>query len=229
MTSTQKPLLLLDVDGVLNAFQPARPHTVRKLGGRTHNGVFTPYTVRFDNEIVEMIDALAEHFEIHWATMWNHKANTEIAAALGVDHSPVMVCNHFAGWDIAKDEERLTDAEIKRLWYAKTPLIPAYVADRPFAWVDDDHSGADLRYLNERLDQDFFLCQTDAYSGLTWRDVAELITWASTLGAGTPAAKGNHAPPVFVPQPDPVLYFDEPVKIDWDSDEVRELLSAMDD
>ncbi len=178
-----KPILLLDIDGVINAFDPTRPHVTRKVGGRwTKNGSFTPYTLRFDNEVVEMIDALSEHFEIHWATMWNGRANHQVAPVLGIEGFPVMTCSHEAGYDAAI-ARGLRPRTVRFLWYAKTPLIPSYVKGRPFAWVDDDHTFEDKIYLrkHEAITAPFLLHKTDAKTGLTWADVADLITWAESL------------------------------------------------
>jgi hypothetical protein len=179
MTSTpfEKPILLLDVDGVLNAFAPVRPHTTHVVG---------PYNVRFDNEIVDMIDALAESFEIHWATMWNSRANSQIAPVLGIDPFPVLFCDHARGWDEAR-ARGLGDYSTKLLWFAKSPLIPAHVAGRPFAWVDDDHGHADRAFLVTQSDcsDEFLLLQTNAKSGLTWDDVATLNDWAAKQAYGS--------------------------------------------
>lgn len=215
MTTTTKPILLLDVDGVVNAFGPRRPHVERQLGGRRVKGVWIPYVIRFDNEVVEMIDRLAEHFEIHWATMWNQAANEEISPALGVEPFPVMHCNHNAGWDVAADEG-MNAVEIHRLWYAKTPLIPEYVGDQPFAWLDDDHALADDRYLADHTDQHFLLVRTNADSGMDWDDVNTLVEWAQALAAGTlePRAPRSErtaraSAQTFIERPEPVLWLDD--------------------
>lgn len=178
MTTTLKPILLLDVDGVVNALSPLRPHVVRTVpGGTDAKGNPRTYTLHFDNEIAEMIDVLAEHYEIHWATMWNNTANTVLAPMVGLDTFPVMTCNHGRGWDLL-EAQGLPTWKIHGLWYAKTPLIPAYVGERRFAWVDDDHTYRDRKYLDGQVEQDFFLLRTDAFDGLTWEDVADLVSWA---------------------------------------------------
>lgn len=166
---------------MLNCFAPTRPHTIHKLGGRVVRQEWVPYTIKFDNEIVDMILALEDHYQIVWATMWNYAANAEIVPALGIDEYPVLYCDHEDGSHEAK--RRGTDVwQINNLWYPKTPLIPQYVAGRPFAWVDDDHTFSDERWLRQQPDvpQNFLLVRPDANIGLTWAHVAELITWAQT-------------------------------------------------
>lgn len=176
-----KPLLLLDVDGVVNAFAPRRPHVVRKAQtGRTNKGLPITYTLHFDNEVAAMIETLQDHFDVVWCTMWNHAANTELVPMLGIDEMPVMHCSHNDGLDIL-DDQGYDFRQAQRLWYAKTPLVPAYVGDTPFVWIDDDHSDADRRYLAAQMDQPFRLIKTDAYDGLTWDDVNAAIAFARTL------------------------------------------------
>jgi hypothetical protein len=91
---------------------------------------------------------------------------------------PVMVCNHDAGWDVAIDNG-MTWETARYLWYAKTPLIPSYVGDTPFIWIDDDHALADQRYLERYLDQPFRFIRTNAHTGLTWDDVNAAVAWAA--------------------------------------------------
>ena len=232
---TTKPLLFLDVDGVLNAFSPVRPHTVHKLGGRWVKGIFCAYTIRFDNEVVEMIDALAEHFDIVWATMWNEKANADIAPALGIEPLPVMHCDHNKGWDTALDLGT-EQWNIHSLWYAKTPLLPEYAAGQPFAWVDDDHSGADRTWLAQHgVDQPFMLCRTDADYGIQWDDVEALIDWAQKLATGTlssPTTYVGAAKPAwaFVEDPEPVLWLeDEGDEYMPTDEEIAEFLAKLED
>ena len=230
---TTKPLLFLDVDGVLNAFAPIRPHVVRKAGLHEFMGRMVPYTLHFDNEVVDMVDALAEHFDIVWATMWNEKANEEIAPLLGLHDFPVMVCSKTVGWDTAVAAG--THAfDINRLWFAKTPLIPDFAAGQPFAWLDDDHSSYDQKWLAENgADQPFLLVRTNADSGVQWDDVDALIAWARNLAAGElTSPNGYHGVKATVPALDvePVLWFDEDeTPIDWESEEVQGFLAALED
>ena len=230
---TTKPLLFLDVDGVLNAFAPVRPHVVREAGGRWVKGKFVPYLLHFDNEVVDMVDALAEHFDIVWATMWNEKANEEIAPLLGLHDFPVMYADHNKGWDtaLALGTEQW---RIHRLWYAKTPLLPEYAAGQPFAWLDDDHSGFDRTWLAENgVEQPFLLVRTDADYGVQWDDVDALITWARNLAAGmltSPNSYQGLKATVPVHDVEPVLWFDEDeTPIDWESEEVQGFLAALED
>lgn len=183
---TQKPILLLDVDGVVNAFRPERPHLVREAGTywSHYRGEPGIYTLRFDQEIVDMILALGEVYEIHWATMWNDKANADLVPLLGIDPLPVLPCDPLLGTQEAY-RRGATPWVVRELWYPKTALIPAYVAGRPFAWVDDDHTEVDREFLAQQPDvpQPFLLVKPDARTGLSWDDVVRLVEWADSLVA----------------------------------------------
>ena len=228
-----KPILFLDVDGVLNAFAPVRPHVVKHAGGRWVKDKFIPFTLHFDNEVADMVDALAEHFEIHWFTMWNQAANAEIAPLLGLHDFPVAEDGHGSGCDAALAAGTPTH-EIHRLWFAKTPLLPEHAAGRPFAWLDDDHSGFDRTWLAQHgVEQPFLLVRTDADYGVQWDDVDALITWARNLAAGmltSPNSYQGLKATVPVHDVEPVLWFDEDeTPIDWESEEVQGFLAALED
>lgn len=226
MNTYEKPVLALDIDGVCNAFAPIRPHVTRQAGGRWVKGEFHPYTLRFDNELADMIDALTEHFDIVWYTMWNDLANTEVAPLIGVGPFPVWHADHNKGWDtaLARGTEQWN---IHRLWYAKTPMIPEYAQGRPVCWLDDDHSGADVLWLAKQDDapEHFMLLRTDADYGIQWDDVAALITWAQNLASGSltspTAYLGVKATVPSLPLDyEPVLWLDndEPLPAVYDED-----------
>jgi hypothetical protein len=163
-----KPILLLDVDGVINAFQPSTGYEQVEVSG---------YRIRYRRDISRMVERLSDSYEIHWATMWNHRVR-EIERFLGIGPFPVMTCSFDLGADVLL-AEGMDYRSMRSLWWAKTPLIPAYVGNRAFAWVDDDHQTSDIRYLGARLPgQRFRLLRTNADSGLSWSDVRALEEWA---------------------------------------------------
>jgi hypothetical protein len=71
-----KPILAMDVDGVLNAFGPSGKLALTRAG--------TP--IRIPDGTEERLRVLAGRFEMVWATSWGHAANEELHPLLGIDH-----------------------------------------------------------------------------------------------------------------------------------------------
>lgn len=114
-----RPLLLIDVDGVLNptglqppdhvptGFEAHRIDGLRVLLARQH-GVW--------------LTELAAGFDLVWATSWEHNADRQIADLVGMPRGlPAITFDHAASG-----------------WIEKLPDVIAFVGDRPMAWVDDD-------------------------------------------------------------------------------------------
>lgn len=106
-----KPLLFLDVDGVLNclAWSGADYDSLRQKVGGTPC-VVPPY-------VAENVRRLAERFEMVWATAWLGRAHTAWRDVLGL---PDESWPHVSYTNL------------------KLPAIIRYAAERPWAWVDDD-------------------------------------------------------------------------------------------
>ena len=84
---TSRPLVLLDVDGVINDLghlaghsRPWETRVFEANGFRIHIPDYMPH----------LIQTIAEITEIHWCTTWRDRANSEIAPALGVGPFPVI-------------------------------------------------------------------------------------------------------------------------------------------
>lgn len=166
----EKPVLLLDVDGVLNLFGGKAPVWYsRPVTHKVVNG----YPINFPRDIPEILDRLAEHFEIIWYTMWNERAPLDFAPAFGLPRFRHLECD----WDFGAMLSRAYPEF--RLWTPKTPLIPEYLAGRPFVWVDDDTTADDERWLREHPEVgDFLLITPSPREGLTHADVDRAIRWA---------------------------------------------------
>jgi hypothetical protein len=110
---TARPLLLIDVDGVLLPFPDPRPGFDGIPIENAPHG-FCPAHGAWLRE-------LAAHFELAWCTMWGERANRDICPRLGLPCLPVVDL-----WD----QEEFLDR-----W--KLPGVRRFVEDRPLAWVDD--------------------------------------------------------------------------------------------
>jgi hypothetical protein len=164
-----KPLLLLDVDGVLNPMRRTSPRF------RRHNCVVDGevYTVLLNVRHGSQLLTLAKETEseLVWATTWEEHANQEIAPRVGLPSLPVITLNRDSGSRCGEG--------------VKTRAVADYVKGRPFVWFDDGLSGADEDYLTGHEGVgDFLLVHVDPRSGLSDDHLAEAREWLTrTAGA----------------------------------------------
>ncbi|MET7511564.1 hypothetical protein [Streptomyces albidoflavus] len=154
------PLLLLDVDGVLNPFAaPTCPEGYREYA-------FFPEDdppVRLRAAHGPWLRALFRTFEPAWATGWEDEANVFLAPALELPALPVV---RFPPVPFDPAE--------------KVPAIDAFAGDRPAAWVDDAHTEAGTAWARSRAAPTLLL-PSDPARGLTAEMVAELDAWQAAL------------------------------------------------
>jgi hypothetical protein len=153
-----RPLLLLDFDGPLNP-RPAdgvppgyERHAITE-GARTWQVLLHP---RHGAEL----NALADTFDLVWATSWEHGANRLLSPLLGLPTDLPTIL-----WP---------DRSPVRRGSWKTPYVADWVGDRPFVWVDDE---LDRPHL-EGLAQPHLLYHVDPQVGLTTADFASIHAWS---------------------------------------------------
>jgi hypothetical protein len=115
----QRPLLLVDIDGVLNPFlrtgDPVPPGYVRhQVAGQS---------VLLWPEHGAWLRELARPFELAWVSTWEADSNVFIGPAIGAP--PDLPYVTF--------EERTPEG-----WTWKLPAVRRFAGDRPLAWLDDD-------------------------------------------------------------------------------------------
>ncbi|MEO3974893.1 HAD domain-containing protein [Streptomyces sp. CAU 1734] len=156
----QPPLLLLDVDGVLNPFAAAGCPD----GYREH--AFFPGeepAVRLCDAHGPWLAELGREFELVWATAWEDEANTFITPVLGL---PVLPVVRFP--PVPFDPAR------------KVPAVDAFAGDRPAAWVDDAHTPEGVAWARSRT-APTLLVPTDPARGLTRKAVDDLLLWRASV------------------------------------------------
>jgi len=154
-----RPLLLVDVDGVLNPW-----HALRLPTGFREYSFFPGERVLLSAGHGELLRELAGSFELVWATAWEHKANRLICPVLALPELPVIEFPRTG-----------TDFLVRKL-----PGVIDSVGDRPCAWIDDDHQPDHYVWARER-GVPTLLIDIDPAEGLTAQVAAELARWAATL------------------------------------------------
>jgi hypothetical protein len=153
------PLLLLDVDGVLNPFAAA----TCPAGYEEYPFFPDEDPVRLCRGHGEWLRELADRFDIVWATGWGDNANVYIAPVLGLPCLPVI---HFAAMPFEPRE--------------KVPPIATYTGSRPTAWIDDVPT-PEAREWAERRGAPTLLVDVDPAEGLTRAAVDRSLSWAAEL------------------------------------------------
>ena len=161
-----KPLLLVDVDGVISLFgfaQHARPAgRFEMVDGIAH---FLSATAG------EHLRLLADAFEPVWCTGWEEKANEYLPHALGL-----------AGPWPYLSFERATGPGRSVQGHWKLDAIDAWCGTRAVAWIDDAHGPAGEAWATARAAAGAatLLVMTEPAVGLTDRQVAVLLEWATS-------------------------------------------------
>lgn len=177
-----KPLLLVDVDGVLNPYM-AKPHR-RPAGYVTHRLKPDSWIRQHPGKPEHRIKALRvwlnpEHgpalqalpFELVWATTWEHDANEWIGWRAGLDRELNLPVIEFGDQHVIRPDDT----------YVKTWTVVEYAAGRPFAWIDDQIGDADREYVARHHDGPALLHWVDPRLGLLPQDFMALADWANKL------------------------------------------------
>jgi hypothetical protein len=156
-----KPLLLIDVDGVISlfGFDPASPPPGRfQLVDGIHHYL--------SSTAGEHLRRLSERFELAWCSGWEEKANEYLVSALQLP-GPLP--------HITFDPD---DRPVHAHW--KLGGIDRHVdAARPLAWIDDAHDHACHQWATDRPGPTL-LVGTEPASGLTEEHVRQLLSWAGS-------------------------------------------------
>lgn len=162
MSSAEKPLLMVDVDGVISlfGFAPSRPPPGRFV---LVDGI--PHLI--SATAGDHLRALADAFELAWCTGWEEKADEHLRLLLELPSS----CPHLT-----------FDGETPcRQAHWKLAAIERYASrERPIAWVDDSHDEACASWAAARSGP-VLLVTTEPAVGITGSHAARLLAWAEEL------------------------------------------------
>ncbi|MEU3723748.1 hypothetical protein [Streptomyces sp. NPDC031705] len=178
---TERPLLLLDVDGPLNPFRSRlaglRGYTSHRMRPEVWLSYRDPRSRRARRGVRVRLHPAhgarlrALPYDLAWATAWTHEANTLIAPHIGLPADlPVVEWPEL----FARDPDGL-------FW--KTRPILAWAAGRPFAWVDDMITAQDRAWVAAHHPAPSLLLRIHPRHGLRERDFATLAAWAGGISA----------------------------------------------
>lgn len=138
---SDRPIVLLDVDGVLNVVcNPNEPPTDWP---EYRTEVMNGYRITWAPALIERLRALheAEEVEIRWLTTWWAKIPT--LAPLGMPDLTVA-CN-------------AEDYAVRNRWWKLQPAQRAYEEGRKLVWIDDDLVDQEAWRWGKSLDRERFL------------------------------------------------------------------------
>jgi hypothetical protein len=160
LQTLHKPLLFLDIDGVISLFgwsSSERPDgSFYAIDGIPHF---------LSAGAAEHLHALAQHFNPVWCSGWEEKANEHLPHLLGLPGPYPFLSFDAVGPGGAH-------------W--KLEAIERHAGERPLAWIDDSLSDDCHRWAAARP-APTLLVPTDPATGLTSHEVAALVAWASAL------------------------------------------------
>lgn len=171
-----KPLLLIDVDGPLNPYAALSRRRPAPDGYRRHRMRPTGWTdgpalpVLLNRDHGDALLELAGRYELVWATTWKDEANEWIGPRLGLPPLP------YIDWPVMHG-----GTPDGTFW--KTGYVVEYAAGRPFAWVDDEITERDLRWIEQQGAGAHLLLGIDPRTGLRRADFDALAGWADGLDA----------------------------------------------
>jgi hypothetical protein len=168
---TAKPLLLVDIDGVISLFggETALAERVAQGEGSLHSIEGMPHFL--SATAPAHLLGLAAHFELAWCSGWEERANEHLPHLLGLPPGlPFLRFERSVGRSNAH-------------W--KLAAIDAFAGTRALAWIDDALNDACREWAQARARQGAptLLVQTAPERGLTQEETRVLQTWARGLRA----------------------------------------------
>ncbi|MEH3053496.1 MAG: HAD domain-containing protein [Patulibacter minatonensis] len=160
-----RPLLLVDVDGVLALFN---------LDGREPTGTWhliEGFAYYLAAEPARLLHEAAEHFELVWCTGWEDRANDHLPRLAGTP-GPLPVIKFARNPGRANAHWKLDE-------------IDAYAGDRAVAWIDDALDEHCDRWAQERSARGVatLLVRTEPHRGMSRAHFDALAAFAAGLVA----------------------------------------------
>lgn len=157
---SEKPLLFLDVDGVISvygfAMAAADPRDLHLVDGIPHH---------IPSVMAPRVQRLLPAYESLWATGWGDRANDHLVHLLDLPGELEVI-------------EFATRPSTDGSGHWKLEELTVRAGARPAAWIDDGHNAACDDWAASR-DAPTLLVSTDPHVGLTDAHVDELLAWSA--------------------------------------------------
>jgi hypothetical protein len=163
----EKPLLLVDIDGVLSLWGFAMDGLPIKGAWHQIDGI----SHFLSAPAARHLQALCERFDAVWCSGWEEKADEYLPHLLGLPRLPHLSFDRNVAGSVSGNAH----------W--KLAAIEAHAGDRPLAWVDDAFNDACFAWAQQRS-APTLLVHTDPATGLDDAAAAELAAWADVLSPG---------------------------------------------
>ena len=172
-----KPLLLVDVDGVISLWGFPMD---RRPGGAFVAVDGLPHFL--SHEAGRHLHALSHAFDLVWCTGWEEKADEYLPGALGLPRGlPFLSFDGHMQAGTGNPRGVVRGAE-PPYGHWKLGAIDACAGDRPTAWIDDAFNEACRAWARERP-APTLLVETTPDEGLVERHAEQLLAWARTTGS----------------------------------------------
>jgi hypothetical protein len=156
-----KPILAVDVDGVISLFGFEEPPDRALARFELVDGMVHCISLVAGDRLKR----LEEHFELVWATGWEEKANFYLPDLLGIPELPYVSFDGAARFGSAH-------------W--KLGPLEEYAEGRALAWIDDNFNEGCFEWAEKR-EEPTLLVPTEPHLGIEEAHVAALESWADDL------------------------------------------------
>lgn len=179
LDAPSRPILAVDVDGVLNALSGGTP----PRGWEDHRA--NGFRIRCNPSHGSALMVLAaEHgAELTWCTTWEGLANDYIAPLVGLPSLPVVPMEPGR-----RGPRKFS--EYVSVGVTKAAAMRAYAGDRPFCWLDDEPDAA--RELRD-CTVPHRVVRVDSRAGLQDHHLRKAATWLAGIRPAGPEGENPDA------------------------------------
>jgi hypothetical protein len=176
MAEVDRPVLALDIDGVLIAWPPEfrtpEPYTYRPPEGFVEHPEESE--IRYNPEHGLWIKELLPIFDGVYLSSRRGCSHEDIGIALGLPE---------LDWVQYDGHGNPSERSVNNVNYERRPALEHLFVDRPLVWVDDDLQPIDFDWAAERTERGVptLLVKPTYYVGLERQHIDEIHSWYGAL------------------------------------------------